>query len=87
MFGFAMATGVHLGILPGDPFRDSYMKAWNALYNYVDGEGRVREICVGTGQSQDINYYLERPRMTGDLHGQAPVLWFARCMLTDDNQR
>jgi hypothetical protein len=31
----------------------------------------------------DINYYLNRPQNTGDLHGQAPVLWFAYSLLAD----
>jgi len=28
-----------------------------------------------TGQQDDIEFYLKRPRVVGDLHGQAPVLW------------
>ena len=47
-------------------------RAWNALSDYVDEKGRVSDIRVGTGQSQDVNYYLNHPRMAGDLHGQAP---------------
>jgi unsaturated rhamnogalacturonyl hydrolase len=83
MFGFAMALGVRMGLLPEDPYQAAYVKAWNALTGYLDDGGKIREICVGTGQSQDISYYLDRPRMTGDLHGQAPLLWFAACLLAD----
>lgn len=50
----------------------------------VDGPGnlcrrgrQVSDVCVGTGQSREAAYYLNRPRTTGDLHGQAPLLWFA----------
>lgn len=77
MFGFAMVIGVKRGILPAQLFTASYQKAWSALTTYVDEQGRLAEVCVGTGQSQDINYYLERPRSSGDFHGQAPLLWFA----------
>jgi hypothetical protein len=47
------------------------------LCGYVDADGNVREICVGTVQNQDTEYYLNRPRAVGNLHGQAPVLWCA----------
>ena len=33
--------------------------------------------CIGTGQSADAAYYLARPAVTGDLHGQAALLWLA----------
>ena len=85
MFGFAMASGVRQGILPAEPYTSAYIKAWNALSAYIDEDGKVREICVGTGQSKDPEYYLNRPRITGDLHGQAPLLWFANALLNSNN--
>ena len=53
------------------------------MTNYINEDGKVREVCVGTGQSTDVNYYLNRPRITGDLHGQAPILWFAYSLLAE----
>ncbi len=81
MFGFAMATGVKHQLLPKKAYQESYIKAWNALTTYINQEGKVREVCVGTGQSKDVNYYLDRPKVVGDLHGQAPILWFANALL------
>jgi rhamnogalacturonyl hydrolase YesR len=81
MFGFAITVGVKKGLLPEEPYRNAYLKAWNALTKYIDQDGKVREVCVGTGQSKDINFYLTRPRVVGDLHGQAPLLWFAYSLL------
>lgn len=81
MFGYAMAVGVRKGLLEGKSFIPAYRKAWDALLHYIDEEGLVSDVCVGTGQSQDINYYLNRPRTKGDLHGQLAVLWFADSML------
>jgi len=48
--------------------------------------GNTKQIlfCVGTGQSTDEQYYLNRPRIIGDLHGQAPMLWFAHSLLKDE---
>lgn len=85
MFGFAMVVGVKKGLLPEEPYTNAYNKAWNALTEYLNEDGKIREICVGTGQSQDVNYYLNRPRITGDLHGQAPLLWFAYSLMAEYN--
>lgn len=81
MFGFAMSEGVKNGFLPEEPYTTAYTHAWNALTTYLNEDGKIREICVGTGQSRDTTFYLTRPRVTGDLHGQAPALWFACSLL------
>lgn len=81
MFGYAMTVGVKKGLLPKDKFAPVYQKAWLSLVEYINEDGKVTDVCVGTGKSNDINYYLERPRTTGDLHGQAPLLWFAYSLL------
>jgi len=83
MFGYAMIVGVKKGLLPEVPFMQAGENAWNALTGYISADGKLREVCVGTGQSTDVNFYLTRPRSTGDLHGQAPVLWFAYSLLAD----
>lgn len=77
MFGYAMTLGIKNGFLTGNEYKKASEKAWLALTTYVDSNGRVTEVCKGTSKSDEIEYYLERPRITGDLHGQAPVLWFA----------
>jgi unsaturated rhamnogalacturonyl hydrolase len=83
MFGYAVTVGVKKGLLPGDKFTPVYQKAWLSLAEYINEDGKVTDVCVGTGKSDDINYYLERPRTTGDLHGQAPVLWFTYSLLAN----
>lgn len=77
MFGFAILQGVTRGILTDPAYTKAYQKAWLALPGYLNENAQLTEVCVGTGKSDDINYYLERPRIAGDLHGQAPMLWFA----------
>jgi hypothetical protein len=77
MFGYAMAVGVRRGILADPVYADANRRAWTALTTYVGADGRLSQVCAGTGQSQDAAYYLDRPRVTGDLHGQAALLWFA----------
>jgi unsaturated rhamnogalacturonyl hydrolase len=83
MFGYAMAMGVKRGILPEQEFKPAYRKAWLALTDYISEDGRISNVCVGTGQSTEIEYYLTRPAVTGDFHGQAPLLWFAWCLLKE----
>jgi rhamnogalacturonyl hydrolase YesR len=82
MFGYAMMVGVNNGLLRDKRYRQACYKAWNALAGYINEEGKISDVCVGTGQSKDVQYYLDRPRSTGDLHGQAPVLWFAWSLLS-----
>jgi len=84
MFGFAMTLGVKNGLLPKEPYAAASKKAWNAITGYINEDGKIREICVGTGQSNDLNFYLTRPRIVGDLHGQAALLWFTYSMLLDE---
>ena len=91
MFAFAMVTGVKNGWLPVDPYGPAARRAWLALVQYVDADGNVREVCPGTGEAAtsgggtspetQVRYYLDRPRVVGDFHGQAPVLWTASALL------
>jgi rhamnogalacturonyl hydrolase YesR len=81
MFGYAITTGYKKGLLPADLFRPASEKAWSGLLGYIEPDGKLRDVCVGTGQTNDVNFYLTRPKSTGDLHGQAPLLWFAYSML------
>ncbi|HNW58292.1 MAG TPA: glycoside hydrolase family 88 protein [bacterium] len=85
MFGYAVTVGVNKGLLDPSLYKPVYEKAWEALLTYIGADGRVAEVCIGTGKSADITHYLTRPRVTGDLHGQAPVLWFA-CALLERNR-
>ena len=83
MFAYAMAVGVHRGWLDDSLFDPAVEKAWKALQAHIEREGNIREICVGTGQQDDIEYYLKRPRHDGDFHGQAPVLWLIAEMMAN----
>jgi len=82
MFGYAMMVGVNKKILPSKKFKPAAEKAWLAFSGYVYAQGELTEVCEGTGQSQDAQYYLDRGRNKGDFHGQAPMLWFAYSLLS-----
>jgi Raf kinase inhibitor-like YbhB/YbcL family protein len=86
MFTYAMITGIKHGWLEGDEYRLAVQKAWDALCAHLDKDANLKEICTGTGQGNDIEYYLKRPRVLGDLHGQAPMLWCV-CGLLETNSK
>lgn len=81
MFGFAIARGVRRGLLADPAYARASRRAWTALAARVQPDGKLTGVCVGTGQSMDAAYYLARPVVTGDLHGQAPLLWYAAEMI------
>jgi unsaturated rhamnogalacturonyl hydrolase len=81
MFGYSLAVGVKAGILTEKKYVEAYQKAWLALTDHINSDGKVTDVCVGTGQSDNAEYYLNRPKVTGDMHGQAPTVWFAWILL------
>jgi rhamnogalacturonyl hydrolase YesR len=81
MFTFAMITGVKEGWLDKKPYGKAARQGWLGLVSYLDSNADLRNVCEGTGKKNDLQYYLDRPRRTGDLHGQAPVLWCASAFL------
>ncbi|HWC17589.1 MAG TPA: glycoside hydrolase family 88 protein [Terriglobales bacterium] len=81
MFTFAMITGVKNGWLDEKSYAPAARKAWLGLVHYIDANGDVSNVCEGTNKKNDLNYYLTRARNTGDLHGEAPILWSASALL------
>jgi rhamnogalacturonyl hydrolase YesR len=77
MFTYAMIVGVREGWLDEKVYGPAARKGWLALTDHIGPEGDVREICEGTNKLNDRQCYLDRKRITGDMHGQAPVLWCA----------
>ncbi|MEX2371068.1 MAG: glycoside hydrolase family 88 protein [Bacteroidales bacterium] len=81
MFLFSMMTGIDLGILPREEYMDAVEKGWTALAGFVNEKGEVIDVCMWTNANSREKHYLRRPRITGDYHGQAAVLWAATAML------
>jgi len=81
MFTFAMITGVKNGWLDGKTYGPAARKAWIAVAGYIDQNNDITSVCEGTGKKNDLDYYYQRKRRTGDFHGQAPVLWAASALL------
>ena len=83
MFAFAMITGVRNGWLPVETYGPAARKAWIAVVGYIDQNNDITQVCEGTGKKNDLDYYYQRKRRTGDFHGQAPVLWAASALMRE----
>jgi unsaturated rhamnogalacturonyl hydrolase len=90
MFTFAMVTGVKNGWLDPRTYGPAARRAWLGLVSYIDADGYVRDVCVGTNKANQevgpdeaaqLKFYLDRPRAKGDLHGQSPILWSASALM------
>ena len=81
MFAFAMVTGVKNGWLEEDVYGPAARKAWLGMVKHIDKDANITEVCEGTDKGFSVQYYLDRKRKTGDLHGQAPVLWTATALM------
>jgi beta-xylosidase/rhamnogalacturonyl hydrolase YesR len=81
MFAFAMITGVKNGWLDPKIYGPVARKAWLGLTGHLDANGNIGNVCEGTPKGPSVEYYLNRRRNVGDLHGQAPVLWSASALL------
>lgn len=83
MFTYAMILGVKNGWLDKKVYGAAARKAWISLLTYLDEQDNLRNVCEGTGAKNDYPYYLKRRRLTGDLHGQAALLWCAYALSCD----
>ena len=81
MFTFSMVTGVKNGWLDEKTYGPAARKAWLALVALLDENANLREVCIGTDKGFSEQFYNERPRTAGDLHGQSPMLWTASALL------
>ncbi len=84
MFSFALITGVKHGWLDAATYAPAARRSWIAVVGYVDQNYDVTQVCTGTGKLDSMQYYLDRKRETGNLHGQAPILWAANALLRDE---
>ena len=81
MFTSAFITGVRRGWLDQNAYGPAARRAWLALCRRLDRYANISDVCIGTGKKSDHQYYLDRPRLNGDPHGQAPMLWCVNALL------
>jgi rhamnogalacturonyl hydrolase YesR len=81
MFTYAMVAGVRRGVLDTETYVPVIEAAWQGLQSKINVDGDVSDICVGTWYQASPRAYMGLSRLTGDGHGQAPVLWTAAELL------
>ncbi len=67
MLTYGIARGVNEGWIDAS-FADTAHKGWRALQTKVTADGDLLDVC-GSTDTGDLKYYLNRPRLQGDLHG------------------
>lgn len=82
MFTYAMIVGVKNGWLKEKDYAPAARKGWLGLVSHINSEDEVTDVCEGTNAKNDRNHYLNRKRITGDLHAHAPLLWCASELVT-----
>jgi len=83
MFTFAFAMGARHGWLDAATYGPAARKGYLALVDRLDRFGNVPDVCAGTCTKDDRAHYLNRPRINGDPHGQAPLLWICAALLEE----
>jgi unsaturated rhamnogalacturonyl hydrolase len=81
MFTFALITGVKNGWLDAATYGPAARKAWIGVTGFIDQNDNVTNVCEGTNKKNDLEYYLNRQRRTGDFHGHEPIMWAASELL------
>ena len=78
MIGVAMRRGVREGWLPPARYRPLIDRAWEAAKRRIAEDGRLIDVCTGTGKQPSLKHYLDRPAILGvDARGGAMALLFA----------
>jgi len=73
MFTYSIARGINKGYLD-KRFRSIAEKGWEGILKEVNLEGQIEGVCTGTGVSDNLAFYYERPTPLNDVHGIGAVL-------------
>lgn len=73
MFTIGLIRAIDLGILDSS-YKVYVDKAWLGLKSRISEDGIVKDICRGTGVSDDINFYKTRERFPNDPRGLGSVV-------------
>ena len=83
----ALVTALKNGWLSGSQYSTAARRGWLALANKTNSSGQLASVCPGTGAApagtlaSQQQFYASIALVTGDLHGQAPLLWTASELL------
>jgi len=73
MFTLGMARGVRMGWLP-ERYKEKAIQGWKALQQKIAEDGKVIDICRGTGIGDDVEFYETRERFDHDPRGLGAMI-------------
>jgi unsaturated rhamnogalacturonyl hydrolase len=86
MIGCAMQRGIRRGWLAKEEYRPCVDRAWRAILERTGPDGRLVNVCAGTGKQKTLQDYFNRPAVNGrDDRGGAMGLFFSVELLAADN--
>src|SRR5262245_51919924 len=87
MIAFAMQRGITRGWLPKDEYQPSVERAWAAIKERTSADGKLVNVCTGTGKMKTLRDYFERPAINGrDDRGGAMGLMFTTELMAASGQ-
>ena len=75
IFVMAMARGIRSGWLDGATYEAAVRRGCLGLTSRIGDDGSVRDICMGTMCTEDVEYYVSRPFYDNDTHGLFAVMF------------
>ena len=73
MFTYTIARAVNRGYLPGR-YAAVARRGWAGVLTRIRADGQVEGVCTGTGVSDNLQDYYNRPAPLNDVHGLGTVL-------------
>ncbi|MEO8049888.1 MAG: glycoside hydrolase family 88 protein [Acidobacteriota bacterium] len=78
MIAVAMQKGIRQGWIPAAKYKPIVAHAWTAVKGRVAPDGKLIDVCTGTGKQQSLKAYLDRTAILGtDPRGGAMALLLA----------
>jgi len=88
MITYAMARGVRLGWLDAEQYGPRVESGWRGTLERIGDEGRLVDVCTGTGKQKSLRDYYDRPAILGrDDRGGAMALLLAVEMIAWERAR
>lgn len=84
MIGLAMQRGIRRGWLAKSDYQPCVEAAWRAVKERTGSDGKLVNVCTGTGKQKTLRDYFERPAINGrDDRGGAMGLMFSTELLAE----
>ena len=82
MIGFAMQRGIRRGWLAKKDYQSCVDHAWRSIKERTSSDGKLVNVCTGTGKQKTLQDYFNRPAINGpDARGGAMGMMFATEMM------